>query len=289
MWIAFPRAPADPTRVDPAFADEEAAARLIGFHIAWYDHDGLVRDGQPNIVAVTASPTAERRALLRGWMVPAEAYGRLREAALESELAFRFVVDSESYARAHYLPGWYGATQALTARSMWVAGRNPDKVWGLYQSFAHADALIKDWVKSAKGAWNEACFLPARLLREQFGIIFERFLVERGTRFNRGVVIREFLPFRRLPGFLGQIPRIEEHRIFFLHGRVLASTDGAPVDDIRWQHIVRQVGSPFMTIDVAPLDNREWRVIECGDGGVSGLAPGMDPTRFYAALWNAKV
>ncbi len=46
----------------------------------------------------------------------------------------------------------------------------------------------------------------------------------------------------------------------------------------------RRVPSPFLTLDVAMLEDGGWAVVEVNDGGVSGLPPGLDPRGLFAAL-----
>ena len=54
----------------------------------------------------------------------------------------------------------------------------------------------------------------------------------------------------------------------------------------RWEMVAARFSSSFMTIDVAHLQDGSWKIVEVGDGGVSGLPVGLDPERFYGALWN---
>lgn len=50
--------------------------------------------------------------------------------------------------------------------------------------------------------------------------------------------------------------------------------------------ISSRFSSPFITIDEAYLTDGTWKIVEVGDGGVSGLPMGLDPERFYGSLWN---
>ena len=47
------------------------------------------------------------------------------------------------------------------------------------------------------------------------------------------------------------------------------------------------LGSPFYTVDFAELADGSWKVIETGDGGVSGLSDRQDAGAFYRALHMA--
>jgi len=61
----------------------------------------------------------------------------------------------------------------------------------------------------------------------------------------------------------------------------------SPLDELpRWTEIAARFQSSFLTVDVALLEDGSWRIVETGDGQVSGLPVGMAPARFYASLWN---
>ncbi|WP_193214572.1 ATP-grasp domain-containing protein [Luteolibacter marinus] len=120
-----------------------------------------------------------------------------------------------------------------------------------------------------------------------------RFREERGRLFNRGVVLREFLPIVERGSDIRGLPLVEETRLFFWQDEPLVipepSTPG-PMDEIgRWKEIARRFRSDFLTIDVALLEDGSWKIVETGDGQVSGLPVGLDPERFYASLWNKSI
>jgi hypothetical protein len=120
--------------------------------------------------------------------------------------------------------------------------------------------------------------------------MFRVFREERGKLFNRGVVLREFLPIVERGSDIRGLPLVEETRLFFWQGDLLIAPDKSspgPLDEIaRWTAIARRFQSPFMTIDVALLEDGSWKIVETGDAQVSGLPTGLDPERFYASLWN---
>ena len=49
----------------------------------------------------------------------------------------------------------------------------------------------------------------------------------------------------------------------------------------------QSVESPFYTVDYAELDDGSWKVIETGDGSVSGLSDRQDYRAFYRSLYLA--
>lgn len=125
---------------------------------------------------------------------------------------------------------------------------------------------------------------------EGFREIYRIFREERSKLFNRGVVLREFIPIVEKGSDVRGLPIIEETRLFFWKGKVVvppkAESPSAMDEIARWEMIAARFRSSFMTIDVAHLQDGSWKIVEVGDGGVSGLPVGLDPERFFAALWN---
>ena len=154
MRILFPCDPLKRTKVDPEFALESEAAIRAGFEQAFFSHEEV--ESGDFASAVRTCP--KESLLLRGWMITGEQYSGL-SAALE-ERGARLVTTPAAYEEAHYLPLAYPQFATVTARTRWIAGDEPAAAWELYQDFREKDALIKDWVKSAKHRWREACFLP---------------------------------------------------------------------------------------------------------------------------------
>jgi hypothetical protein len=288
MILLFPCEPFSPNRVDPSFVTEYEAARFIGFTCVLYSHEDL-EAGEIGSCLRALPPTGDHRnILMRGWMVPGETYRRLHEGLIAR--GYLAVTSPEAYDEAHYLPLAYCITEGHTSRSAWIEGDNADAAWQLCQSFRGKEAIIKDWVKSAKSRWKEGCYIPAGTTRERFREIFRVFREDRGRLFNRGVVLREFLPLVERGSDILGLPLVEETRLFFWQGECLVSADWrspSPMDEIaRWSGIARRFESSFITVDVALLDDGTWKIVETGDGQVSGLPVGLDPERFYAALWN---
>jgi hypothetical protein len=286
--ILFPNEPFSPGRIDPDFAAELEAARTIGFPTGFYDHEAVVGRRMGEALRRLPETQEGQRLILRGWMLPEEHYASLHDAVLSR--GYLPWTAPECYSQAHYLPLAYAITKGHTSRSEWIVGDDADAAWQMYQNFRDADAIIKDWVKSAKARWKEGCFIPAHTSEEAFREIYRVFREERGKLFNRGVVLREFLPIMELGSDIGGLPLIEETRLFFWRGRLIAPPDAkfpSPLDELnRWETIARKFSSPFITIDVARLTGGTWKIIETGDGGVSGLPMWLVPERFYACLWN---
>ncbi|MEM7010016.1 MAG: ATP-grasp domain-containing protein [Verrucomicrobiota bacterium] len=285
--ILFPQEPFCDGEVDSAFVDEFDAARSIGFPTELFAHE-LIEGGNASESLSKLSLANAQRLILRGWMLPGESYAALYEA-LQAK-GYEPQTSPEDYEQAHYLPYGYPLIKEHTSRSEWIEGDDPNAAWEMYQRFRHADAIIKDWVKSAKSRWKEGCYIPANTTEDRFKEIYKVFRQERSKLFNRGVVLREFMPIVERGSDIRGLPIVEEWRLFFWRGKILIRPDQkhpSPLGESdRWEAIAQQFSSPFITIDVAYLTDDTWKIVEVGDGGVSGLPIGLDPVRFYSALWN---
>lgn len=284
MHILFPCSPIDRHRIDEDYGVEQDAARAAGFETTLYSHEAL-EAGEKEAVFKGQAPG--RDYLLRGWMVTGDQYALLCASA--EEHGSRLLTSPAAYAEAHYLPLAYRHLRGETPESRWIEGDDPEAAWRLYESFQDKDAIIKDWVKSAKHRWREACFLPAGTTRERFLEIFSNFRQARGHLFNRGVVVKRFVRLATRGEDMRGFPRVEEHRLFYFRGQLLAWPDvdhaSSPLGEgERWRVIAGRFASPFLTLDVAELESGGWTVIEVGDGGVSGLPTSIDPAVFYGKL-----
>ena len=96
-------------------------------------------------------------------------------------------------------------------------------------------------MKSAKSRWKDACYIPASTTRERFGEMFGIFRQERGRLFNRGVVLREFLPLVERGSDILGLPVAEETRLSFWQGDCLVPP--AAARPARWMRSTAGPGS----------------------------------------------
>ena len=287
MLILFPHQPFASSKPDFDFADESSAASAVGFQVGYYDHEALTGgDAESALRHLPRVIGAAKPLILRGWMMPGEKYAVLYHALCLKGFAPQ--TTPSAYEEAHYFPLAYQHLAGTTARCAWIPGDDADAAWKLYQDFRHGDALIKDWVKSAKSRWLDGCFLPANTVEGRFREIFATFRGTRGDLFNKGVVIEEFMPIVQSGTDMRGFPLVDETRLFFWRGRILVESSSSPSSAITmrdlWESIAGKFKSPFMTIDVAYLTDGSWKIIEVGDGGVSGLPVGLDAIQFYERL-----
>ncbi|MGW4897759.1 ATP-grasp domain-containing protein [Kitasatospora sp. NPDC004240] len=302
--ILFPSDPLHPRRPDPHFAWEARLVRESGGTHHLIDHDALTAGEVEE--AVRRVPDGCGPFWYRGWMIPGPAY-----AAFTAALAARganALTGAAGYATAHELPGWYGVFEGATPVSSWL----PADTWatpsgpGAAELTAaarrlggHGPAVVKDYVKSRKHEWDEACFVPELADLPALGRVVARFVELQGEFLAGGVVLRRYEEFERD----GPLERAAEARVWWLDGEPVLvgphpDTPGhAPEPDLALvRPLVRALGCRFVTTDLARLaDSRDagegegggWRVVEVGDGQVSELPRGVDASRLLKSLLAA--
>ncbi|MCM6778369.1 ATP-grasp domain-containing protein [Nocardia sp. CDC159] len=279
--------PLQPRRTDPHFAPETAAAQRLGATIGLIDHDLLLTGDAA--AAVRNVPRDLGPAWYRGWMIPSRAYAALAEA-----LAARgtpLLTHATAYRTAHELPGWYETFAAVTPASRWLPtppGHIPDPATlaTLAAPLGNGPGIVKDYVKSAKHAWETACYIPDLADTTHLHRVVTAFLAEQGDHLAGGIVLRSYEPFGAT--------RAAEARVWWLDGApvlVTAHPDTptecpAPPLDAVAERVV-ELDTRFLTTDLALRADGVWRVVEVGDGQVSDLPGGMEPGPIIRALLDA--
>jgi len=290
MKILFPNHPLKPRLPDPDYQTEFEAADAVGFECELYSLEDL-RAGDAALATRLCVPstTGGEAILHRGWMMSDSHYSALF-AGLEAK-GYRPIPTPEQYAQAHYLPKSYALLQDRTPESVWVDGKDISAAWAKYEQLGRPAAIVKDFVKSAKHRWNEACFIPVATERTRFDEILKAFLEARGSVFEKGIVLRRFHELMKLADDIRGQPVHEEYRLFLWSGSLLAATPAihgqGPFEKLSdWESIARRFENPFISMDIALQENDSWLIVEVGDGGVSGLPSSIEPSAFYQALYE---
>jgi hypothetical protein len=296
MRLLFCCDPLNLRRPDPMYELEVAAAQSVGIDYALIHFEALVYEDNPAkaIRAVTPSDRPEV-GVFRGWMMKPESYQRLYEAL--AGRGIYLVNTPAAYQHCHYLPESYAVIEAYTPKTVWIKGGaniSTAERMQLLRPFGSSPIIIKDFVKSRKHEWEEACFIPSAADPNAVERVVSRFLELQGEDLNVGLVFREFLAFEPLANHSKSgMPLTKEFRLFFLDGKLMHTTryweegdyeDVYPPVDL-FSHIAQNVQSRFFTMDVAKRrDEDEWMIVELGDAQVAGLPEYADAEDFYRAL-----
>lgn len=295
--------PLNPRRVDGHFAEEARRVRARGGGVGLIDHDALLAGNAQR--AVAGVPVGLDPVWYRGWMIPSDRYCALADAL--DQRGVGMLISPGQYRSAHELPGWYRAFSGLTPSSAWSvlrAGQYSDGDRGgdgddmLASSAALAllagrlrpgAGIVKDYVKSRKHEWNEACFIPDLSDAVAMGQVVRRFVELQGEFLAGGVVLREFERFVTPRSAAGEV------RVWWLDGeaRLLTPHPDSPEGRLHQGAIaslggvaaaVRRLGARFVTTDLALREDGVWRVVEVGDGQVSELHASVDANELVGLL-----
>jgi hypothetical protein len=272
---------------------EAEAVDRLGIPNVIVDHDSLVRDDEfGRAVRWVPEQPEPVLAAYRGWMVTPPQYRGLYVALSAKNIWL--INDPEQYRHGHHLPENYPVIRGHTPRSVWVTGdRSMDRIMEVLATFGDAPVVLKDFVKSRKHEWAEACFMPSASDRGDVERFVGRFLELQGDDLVGGLVFREYVEFEPVGVHpKSGMPLTEEYRVFWLDGSPVfwspywaEGVYGASEPPIeRFSGIAAAVRSRFFTMDLAKRRDGDWMIIELGDVQVSGLPRGSDADRFYKAL-----
>jgi hypothetical protein len=293
--VLFCSDPLDPRRPDPDYEAEYSAAGQAGFDRALVSFEALVHAEDPT-GAVARVPVQDGTVtgIYRGWMLTPSRYGVLFDAL--ARRGVRLINDAEQYQHCHYLPESYGVIRERTPRTVWTdSGASVDFeiLMERLRVFGGAPLVLKDWVKSQKHYWSEACFIPSAADRSAVERAVRRFLELQGPDLAEGLVFREFVPLEPI-GIHPRsgMPLTREYRIFCLDGepiQVYRYWDEAayppkepPVEEFR--DVAARVRSRFFTMDIARRADGEWMIVELGDAQAAGLPHASNPSDLYQRL-----
>jgi hypothetical protein len=291
--VLFPSEPFSPRRVDPDFVREKEAVERLGWPVGLIDLQELL-DAHDAERAIRYVPSGAGLTVYRGWMLTPAQYSDLY--AVLARRGMLLINSPAQYRHAHYLPESYPAIATHTPRTVWLPANESwdyDRLADLLLPFGDAPVIVKDYVKSRKHEWFEACYIPSASDRAAVERVVRRFCELQGNDLNEGLVFREYVPFRGLGAHpKSGMPLSEEYRTFVLDGAPLLMTayweDGVYSGDVppvaQFEKPIKAVASRFFTADLAHTEAGPWMIVELGDGQVAGLPEHLDPTKFYELL-----
>lgn len=295
MKIIFCADPLNARMPDPAYATEIAAARAVGATYALIDYEALVQEqATARAIRLVQPASARTVALYRGWMMTPEQYAALYRTLEERGIAL--LNDPTAYRHCHYLPESYAIIEAHTPRTVWLPAGDDlslPAILAAVRPFGSAPLIVKDYVKSRKHEWLEACYIPAADDAATVERVVQTFLDRQGSDLEGGLVFREYMEFAPIGTHSRSgMPLTREYRSFWLDGAPLLCAPyweegdyGAGMPPLHpFQDVARAVRSRFFSMDLAQRRDGTWMIIELGDGQVAGLPASLDPSRFYNAL-----
>ncbi len=210
-------------KVDPDFEEEYKSAIGQGFQV------GLMSFEDLNDLNITKSISRIKEqeelelAIYRGWMIQPDKYELFYQGLLKKKI--KLINTPEEYKTCHYLPSSYEFIQESTPATNWTEIKGDvdfEKVFELTDSFKDDPIIVKDYVKSQKHNWTEACFIPKASDKDSVKKIVSRFIDLQGDGLNVGLVFRKFEELEFLTNHSkSKMPLTKEFRLFFLNRQII--------------------------------------------------------------------
>jgi hypothetical protein len=296
MVILFCSNPLSVREVDIDYQEEYNAASSCGlFESALIDFEALVNeeDAEKAVRRVSAAES-EKTAIYRGWMMTPEQYKELYSALLTKNI--KLINTPEQYENTHHLPKWYNIVEKYTPKSLCIPPEDInlkfDSVMDRLKIFGDKPLIVKDYVKSRKHEWEDACFIPNASNAEQVKRVASNFISRQGENLIGEVIFREFIELQSIGTHpISGMPLTREYRAFFANEELMCSFpywDEVSYNDPGGsEEFIRQfsyIDSNFYTVDYACKKDGGWIIVEIGDGQVSGLPEFGDKQVFYKQL-----
>lgn len=276
--IVFPSSYFDKNCVDEDYFEEYVAAKntelfdfiFFGYN-KWYNEQALL---------LNKVPEDRRKAVYRGWMMNPEEYALFYQFLLEYNI--ELVTTPEEYERMHFFPNVYKRLEPDTAKMEIYPLNHRIDVNDLKTRFGRF--MIKDFVKSVKGTIFPS-FFDSGISQKEFNRWMEEFYKYRGGMLSGGICVKEYLSLKCYEG------KTNEFRVFYMNHRVatVSRNSGQSIQtNLVPMNLVNKYSnleSLYYTIDYAELSDGSWKVIEAGDGGVSGLPETLDKKKYYELLY----
>lgn len=277
VMILFPSAYGDIHRIDEEFVREyEAVCDNSLLHPVLFGYDEWLSE---NRFRLSEKPETDVCAVYRGWMMKPDQYRDFFARLAQRHI--HLLTTPEMYERMHLFPMIYPQIQEDTARIMTFPLYERIDVEQLKRSFRRF--MVKDYVKSVKGT-EFPSFFDETITQEAFDRWMEVFYHYRSNLLTGGICIKEFLPLKRYAG------KTNEYRVFYFQHEILSICRNSLQPDtvpevpkglaLKW----KDLDSVFYTVDYAELEDGTWKIIETGDGSVSGLSDGQEARSFFRAL-----
>ena len=280
--------------IEPDYEEEKVSAIKSGFETLLVSFEELENDNIDKAIRFVPIQEKEELGIYRGWMLNPKTYEILYNGLLRKNI--KLINFPEEYTHCHYLPNSYNKIKSLTPKSYWTLENekiNETIINSLTNKFENSPIIVKDYVKSEKHNWENACFIPDASDKENVNRIVKNFLELRGDLLNIGLVFRKFEELEFLTNHSkSAMPLTKEFRLVFSNKELVSVFDywdegeyGETKPNLEiFKELAETVESNFFTMDVAKKKNGDWIIMELGDGQVAGLPENANKDEYYINL-----
>lgn len=277
--ILFPSDFFNKKKIDEDLQQEYFAAKSVGlFKIILFGYPDWFHEER---LILTEKPDKMTSAIYRGWMMKPETYEKFYKKLLENKI--QLITTPKEYELFHLFPNIYPKLIKDTAQIMVYPKNRTIDIEKVKKTFPQF--MVKDYVKSVKGT-DFPCYFNQDITQEQFDHWMNVFYQYRGTLFTGGICIKEYLKLKRYHS------KTNEYRVFYIHHEIATISRNSgqslytPLPPRKLLEKYQFLESNFYTIDYAELTDGTWKIIEAGDGSVSGLSENQDYEAFFRAFYR---
>lgn len=276
ITVLFPASYFCKDAVDEQLKKEYDAVCANGkFNTALFSYDKFIGENE-----LILNKECKGKAVYRGFMMKPEQYFNFYNQL--KERGINLITNPQQYEKFHLFPSIYPRLKKDTAQMLVYSNINNINLNEIKQHFSKF--IVKDFVKSVKGT-SFPKFFTSSVTEEEFYRQMQIFMKFRGNLYTGGICIKEYLPLKKYAG------ATNEYRVFYLNNQILSveKNSGQSCTPVPPKSIIgkyKNLASPYYTIDFAQIANGSWKIIEAGDGQVSGLSDFQDYREYFNAMYN---
>lgn len=291
MRIIYCDSVVDQKVIEPDYEAEKEAAHDAGFNFSLISHEELTDGNIAAALRIVREQEKTEPAIYRGWMLRPAEYQQLFDGLMRKNI--QLINTPREYQNCHHFPDSYNEIKSITPKSNWTTSLDSNSILQLSSEFGQSSIIVKDFVKSEKHNWKDACFIPNASDGQNVKAVVDRFLELRGDALNEGLVFRQFEELEFLTDHSKSgMPLTKEFRIFFANKQVVkvfeywdeGAYEGTKPELDLFTTIAQGIDSKFFTMDIAKKKSGDWIIMELGDGQVAGLPENADRKEFYQSL-----
>jgi len=294
MRIIFCDSGFSPKEIDYMYAEEYEKATHNSISTSLISFEELKRGNVESSIKRVRANENQELGIYRGWMLKPNQYEMLYKSLLEKNI--RLINNPTEYKFCHHFPDSYATIKDYTPISTFKEVKSKFDIDDFENELAVFDdkpIVVKDYVKSQKHYWQEACFIPDASDREKVSTVVNKFIELQDSDFNKGLVFREFVELEKLTNHSKSgMPLTKEFRIFVKDNAIInvfKYWDEGDYEELEpvldeFIELLPKIGSNFFTMDIAKRKDGKWIIIELGDGQVAGLPDNANRDEFYKRL-----
>ena len=294
MRIIFCDSGFSPKEVDYMYAEEYKTAKNQFIQTSLISFEEL-KKGNIDASLKRVRPSEEKiSGIYRGWMLKPSQYEMLYNSLLKKNI--ELINNPTEYKFCHYLPESYETIKNFTPKTTFKELKAEFKMEDFKNEinvFGDKPIVIKDYVKSQKHYWKEACYIPSASDKEKANSVISKFIELQDSDLNEGLVFREYVELEELTNHSESgMPLTKEFRVFVKNREIISvfkywdEGDYKNVEPVieAFEEIIPKIKSNFFTMDISKKKDGNWIIVELGDGQVAGLPDNADKEAFYDRL-----